>query len=209
MPHETERAKGAKAIPGIKGFSGGSVLEPPLGQPPTLADLGLSKKESALAQKIAALPAEEFEQIKAGATTVIKAAAISSPNWPRVLERPVRHQLARVVRKFAHADLSRSQRRDPYPINNPQRGGRRDRHPISPLNAGCTPLDTPRANLQSFARTRRVPHVSTARLRAHEAVHERQAANPPRATTGPLSEQRNPPTAPRQVSNASKPLDQV
>jgi len=40
---------------------------------PTLADLGLTKKESSLAQKIAALPEEEFAQVKAGAMTVVDA----------------------------------------------------------------------------------------------------------------------------------------
>jgi hypothetical protein len=63
MLQQTERAKGATAIPGVKGFSGstnlvgpldqlnwlgGTKSEPPSDDPPTLAEIGLSKKESAL-----------------------------------------------------------------------------------------------------------------------------------------------------------------
>jgi hypothetical protein len=55
---ETERANAARdkkkaELPGVT-------------PPPTLADLGLTKRESAEAQMIAGLPQAEFEQIKAG-----------------------------------------------------------------------------------------------------------------------------------------------
>lgn len=54
---------------------GGTKVEPPRNQGLTLADLGLTKKESAVAQKLAALPASEFQQVRDGHVTVAKAIA--------------------------------------------------------------------------------------------------------------------------------------
>lgn len=42
---------------------------------PTLAELGLTKKESSVAQKLAALPEEDFQQVRDGHVTVAKAIA--------------------------------------------------------------------------------------------------------------------------------------
>lgn len=42
---------------------------------PTLEELGLSKKESAVAQKLAALPDDQFEQVRLGNVTIAKAIA--------------------------------------------------------------------------------------------------------------------------------------
>ena len=47
----------------------------PRADTPTLDELGLSKKESAVAQKIAALPEKAFEQVRAGSLTIAKAIA--------------------------------------------------------------------------------------------------------------------------------------
>ncbi len=41
--------------------------------PPTLADLGIDKKISAMAQQLAALPAEQFEQVKDGSNSLAEA----------------------------------------------------------------------------------------------------------------------------------------
>ena len=53
-------------------LSRGSCWEP-RDETPTLADLGISKKQSHIAQKLAKLPAKEFEQVKAGHVAVSKA----------------------------------------------------------------------------------------------------------------------------------------
>jgi hypothetical protein len=45
----------------------------PISEPPTLDGLGLTKKESALAQKIASLPVQEFEEVKAGTMAISEA----------------------------------------------------------------------------------------------------------------------------------------
>ena len=42
-------------------------------QTPTLAEVGLTKKQSAVAQKLADLPTEQFEQVREGASTITKA----------------------------------------------------------------------------------------------------------------------------------------
>lgn len=68
------RAKGARAIGGDS-RSGGSISVPPENDTPTLAELGLTKKESAVAQKLAALPDESFAQVRDGHVTVAKAIA--------------------------------------------------------------------------------------------------------------------------------------
>lgn len=54
---------------------GGSKTVPPKTDAPTLAELGLSKKESAVAQKLAALPESDFQQVRDGHITVAKAIA--------------------------------------------------------------------------------------------------------------------------------------
>jgi hypothetical protein len=43
------------------------------GKPPTLSDLGITKKESSRAQKLAALPDETFQELKQGKITINKA----------------------------------------------------------------------------------------------------------------------------------------
>ena len=67
MLKETERNPGTRTIGGGIG-AGSNVLLPPA--IPTLAELGLDKKTSKLAQDIANLPDEEVEKIKAGVITL-------------------------------------------------------------------------------------------------------------------------------------------
>lgn len=53
---------------------GGTVLVPPKNEP-TLAEIGIDKKTSARAQKLAALPDDVFAQVESGAVSVAKAIA--------------------------------------------------------------------------------------------------------------------------------------
>jgi N6-adenosine-specific RNA methylase IME4 len=66
MLKETPRNKGA--IPGKTGTKGLPVLDPT----PTLAEMGLDKKTSKLAQDIADLPEDQFEKVKEGIVTLSK-----------------------------------------------------------------------------------------------------------------------------------------
>ncbi len=61
MLKATERAKGTKSqiVGGSRGnaiITGSTKTEPPVNDTPTLSDLGINKKTSSLAQKLAALP---------------------------------------------------------------------------------------------------------------------------------------------------------
>jgi len=71
MLQATERAKGARTVGGDK-RSGGTVALLPEDQP-TLAELGITKKESADAQFLSKLPGEEFEKVATGEKTVATA----------------------------------------------------------------------------------------------------------------------------------------
>jgi hypothetical protein len=67
-----------KATPKNKGVKGSAVPNrnrANLDETPTLEELGLSKKESAVAQKLADLPEEQFEQVRLGNVTIAKAIA--------------------------------------------------------------------------------------------------------------------------------------
>lgn len=64
----SERNKGAKGS-----VVSGSKRVPVKDDRPTLADLGLDKKTSSLAQKIADLPEEQFEQVRKGVIAMTKA----------------------------------------------------------------------------------------------------------------------------------------
>lgn len=65
-----------KATPrASKLFHGGSKKEPTSNNEPTLAELGLDKKTSMVAQKLADLPEEAFEQVRAGHDSISQAIA--------------------------------------------------------------------------------------------------------------------------------------
>jgi len=70
MLKDTPKAKGGEH--GGKARIDGTRSEPS-NPTPTLADLGLDKKTSSIAQKLAALPAEQFEQVKAGTASIAQA----------------------------------------------------------------------------------------------------------------------------------------
>jgi hypothetical protein len=85
-----------KATPKAKArFDEGSKKVPSRNDAPTLEELGLSKKESAVAQKLADLPEEQFEQVRLGNVTIAKAIAAvdakpkSTPVAPAPAEAPV------------------------------------------------------------------------------------------------------------------------
>jgi hypothetical protein len=69
-----EMLKAAPKAKGVKGqFTGGTKSEPPAETAPTLAELGLDKKTSAVAQKLATLSDEAFSEVQAGNITIAKA----------------------------------------------------------------------------------------------------------------------------------------
>lgn len=74
-----EMLKVAPKNEGAKGLSGGgtrgSKKEPRVNDALTLAELGLDKKTSSIAQKLAELPQEAFEQVREGHETIAKAIA--------------------------------------------------------------------------------------------------------------------------------------
>ena len=72
MLEQTPRASGVKKAGTVLG---GSKLELPKNDAPTLAELGLTKKESALAQKLNTLPEEDYQQVRDGNISVAKAIA--------------------------------------------------------------------------------------------------------------------------------------
>ena len=73
---------------GVEGKAGpgrgkpGTKSEPGFTEAPTLAELGLTKKESAVAQKLAALSENDFEQVREGHVTVAKAIAAVNQTKP-------------------------------------------------------------------------------------------------------------------------------
>lgn len=72
----------------------GSIRVPTRNDAPTLSDLGLTKKESAVAQKLAALPEKVFEQVRDGHVTITKAiaavdAAKAAKQKPKKPNKPV------------------------------------------------------------------------------------------------------------------------
>lgn len=65
----------------------GTKKEPSKNDAPTLEELGLSKKESAVAQKLAELPEDQFEQVRLGNVTIAKAIAAVDAK-PKPSEKP-------------------------------------------------------------------------------------------------------------------------
>ena len=72
MLEQTPRASGVKKAGTVLG---GSKVELPKNDAPTLAELGLTKKESALAQKLNTLSEEDYQQVRDGNISVAKAIA--------------------------------------------------------------------------------------------------------------------------------------
>lgn len=68
MLKETDRNQGAKGS-----VVTGTGRVPVKDETPTLSDLGLDKKTSSIAQKLADLPSEQFEQVREGTASIAKA----------------------------------------------------------------------------------------------------------------------------------------
>lgn len=78
-----------KATPRAKGeILRGSILVPREDDAETLAELGLTKKESAVAQKLAALPDEDFKQVRDGHVSISKAIAAVESIKPKAPPPP-------------------------------------------------------------------------------------------------------------------------
>lgn len=74
--NQIEKAKGTRLAgrePGSNKGVGGTRREPPTTNAPTLADLGVTKKVSSVAQQLAALPADTREAIAQRETTIAQA----------------------------------------------------------------------------------------------------------------------------------------
>jgi hypothetical protein len=59
-------------------FTGGIQAAPPVKDAPTYAELGLSKKEAAFAQKLAELPEAEFQRVRNGTVSAANAVAAAT-----------------------------------------------------------------------------------------------------------------------------------
>lgn len=68
--------------------TGGTKVEPPVEAAPTLDSLGLDKKTAAVAQKLAELPENDFNQVRDGHKTVAKAIAAVSKTKPPSQDDP-------------------------------------------------------------------------------------------------------------------------
>lgn len=78
-----------KATPRAKGeILRGSISVPRGNDADTLAELGLTKKESAVAQKLAALPDEDFNQVRDGHVSIAKAIAAVESTKPKAAPPP-------------------------------------------------------------------------------------------------------------------------
>lgn len=92
-----------KATPkatGTKGQLSGNVKKAlPENSIPTLAELGLTAKESAVAQKLADLPDEQFEQVRLGNVTIAKAIAAvdAKPKVAPIAPAPVAAPVLAVI----------------------------------------------------------------------------------------------------------------
>ena len=103
-----------KATPkniGVKGSAVPNRNRANLDETPTLEELGLSKKESAVAQKLAALPEDQFEQVRLGNVTIAKAiAAVDAKphrepaNAPQIAVPPLA-----LVEEYSELDAARDQ----------------------------------------------------------------------------------------------------
>lgn len=82
----TPKASGTAGIGRPKIGDAKKVL--PKSDAPTLEELGLTPKESALAQKIAGLSEEAFEQVRTGAVTMAKAVASVKANKEKATPAP-------------------------------------------------------------------------------------------------------------------------
>jgi hypothetical protein len=80
MLKETPKNEGAKGLAG--GGTRGSKKEPRVDEAPTLAELGLDKKTSSIAQKLADLPEEAFKQVQDGHESIAKAIAAVKETKP-------------------------------------------------------------------------------------------------------------------------------
>lgn len=78
-----------QAAPKATAFLGGTKKVPTRNEAPTLDELGLTKKESAVAQKLASLTDEAFEQVRDGSVTIAKAIAVVDAEKSKPAPKPV------------------------------------------------------------------------------------------------------------------------
>ena len=96
-----------KAAPKNEGqIRRGTKMEPRENQPQTLAELGLDKKTSSIAQKLADLPDEAFEQVREGNETIAKAIAAvkEAKTTPAAKPAPVPEAVSELPKKEAEQE---------------------------------------------------------------------------------------------------------
>jgi hypothetical protein len=98
---ETPRAKAR--------FNEGNKMEPSLNEAPTLAELGLDKKTSSIAQRLAALPDAELEDVRSGNITIAKAIAAADTVKAKHTVKPEPQSVTEPEPEYSELDAARDQ----------------------------------------------------------------------------------------------------
>ena len=98
-----------RETPKATAFLGGTKKEPTRNDAPTLDDLGLTKKESAVAQKLAGLTDEAFEQVRDGSVTISKAIAAVEEHKARKTRKAKPTARAEIIKEELNAARDRGE----------------------------------------------------------------------------------------------------
>lgn len=145
MLEQTPRASGVKKAGTVLG---GSKVELPKNDAPTLAELGLTKKESALAQKLNTLSEEDYQQVRDGNISVAKAIAAVDAGKTNAKSKPK----AKVGTKSAPASAA------PAPL-----------HAVAPTGDVTNDADTGQSLDELIAEIQKENEQLHAQLKAMEA----------------------------------------
>lgn len=104
---ETPKASGTAGVGRPK--IGDTKKALPKSEAPTLADLGLTAKESAVAQKLASLTDEAFEQVRDGSVTISKAIAAVEEHKVRKAHKAKPSARAEIIKEELNAARDRGE----------------------------------------------------------------------------------------------------